>query len=186
MMTGKPRATFTENCLQNTGMSSETAAITNDLLSIGTIGTANRYAWNLAYKGYQIASQSAMRLFQVQAPSRFDVIVVEHEFIPVSQRYARKNLENGFCGRKGFQLKNFNPEIGRNHSTVLDGRSYGGHALDQMQNRGFTPSVIEETIQSGMDNMNKTSGRIQFYDPVNNISVVTEDGKVVTATYGRP
>ncbi len=31
---------------------------------------------------------------------------------------------------------------------------------------------------------NKVTGRMQFYDPVNNISVVTENGEVVTVVYG--
>jgi filamentous hemagglutinin len=55
-----------------------------------------------------------------------------------------------------------------------------------MQNRGFTPSVIEETIQNGARKPNKVAGRMEFYDPKNNISVITEnDGKIVTVMYGK-
>lgn len=54
-----------------------------------------------------------------------------------------------------------------------------------MQNRGFTSSIVEETIQNGTSVPNKVAGRMQFYDPANNISVITEDGKVVTVMYGR-
>jgi hypothetical protein len=85
---------------------------------------------------------------------------------------------NGFFGNKGFELKNATYQKIRNNPTTIQGRSYGGHALDQMQNRGFTPSIVEETIQSGFRMPNKVPGRIQFYDPINNISVITEDSKV--------
>lgn len=54
-----------------------------------------------------------------------------------------------------------------------------------MQNRGFTPSIVEETIKNGKSIPNKVAGRIQFYDPVNKISVITEGGKVVTVMHGR-
>jgi filamentous hemagglutinin len=54
-----------------------------------------------------------------------------------------------------------------------------------MQNRGFTPSVVEETIKSGLNVPNKFTGRTQFYDPKNNISVITENGRIITVMYGR-
>ncbi|MGE0669380.1 MAG: DUF4258 domain-containing protein [Parachlamydiales bacterium] len=69
--------------------------------------------------------------------------------------------------------------------SFIQGRSYGGHALDQMQNRGFTPSVVEETMQNGISAPNKVAGRTLFYDFENNITVVTEDNKVVTVIYGK-
>ncbi|MBS0607615.1 MAG: hypothetical protein JSR57_11750, partial [Verrucomicrobia bacterium] len=90
---------------------------------------------------------------------------------------------NGFFGNKGFELKNTKYQKIRNDPTIIQGRSYGGHALDQMQNRGFTPSVVEETMQNGISAPNKVAGRTQFYDFENNITVVTEDNKVVTVTY---
>lgn len=92
---------------------------------------------------------------------------------------------NGFFGNKGFELKNHKYQKIRNNPATIQGRSYGGHALDQMQNRGFIPSVVEEAMQSGTSMPNKVAGRMQFYDPVNNISVITEDGKVVTVMHGR-
>ncbi len=98
---------------------------------------------------------------------------------------AQIKSNNCFFGNKGFELKNPKYQKIRNNPTTIQGRSYGGHALDQMQNRGFTPSVIEETIQYGTSVPNKVAGRMQFYDSVNNISVITEDGKVVTVMYGR-
>jgi RHS repeat-associated protein len=102
-------------------------------------------------------------------------------------RVSTKSLKSGnnFFGNKGFQLRNAKYQKVRNSPTTIQGRFYGGHALDQMQNRGFTPSVVEETIQSGVGMPNKIAGRIQFYDPVNNISVIIEDGEIVTVMYGR-
>ena len=33
-----------------------------------------------------------------------------------------------------------------NTPTVINGRAYSGHALDQMQGRGLVPSIAENTI----------------------------------------
>ena len=60
-----------------------------------------------------------------------------------------------------------------------------GHALDRMQDRGLTPSLIENTIKTHIGIPNKIPGRMQFYDPINNISIVTENGEIVTVVYGR-
>jgi RHS repeat-associated protein len=38
---------------------------------------------------------------------------------------------------------------GTNAPTAIGGRRYTGHALDQMQGRGLTPSVVEDTITNG-------------------------------------
>ncbi|MBS0626066.1 MAG: hypothetical protein JSS32_08460, partial [Verrucomicrobia bacterium] len=95
------------------------------------------------------------------------------------------NEGNGFLGHKGFELKNPSFQSIRNKPTIIEGRSYGAHALDQMQNRGFTPSIVEGTIQHGTSMPNKVSGRMEFFEPINNISVITEDGKVVSVMYGR-
>jgi filamentous hemagglutinin len=43
----------------------------------------------------------------------------------------------------------------RNTATSIGSREYTGHALDQMQNRGLTPSVVEDTLARGV----KTPGR---------------------------
>ena len=93
---------------------------------------------------------------------------------------------NGFLGRRGFELRY--PEFQnftKNNSTTINGRLYSGHALDQMQNRGIMPSVVENAIQNCTGIPNKIAGRTQFYDSVNNISVITGDGNVVTVMHGR-
>jgi len=43
----------------------------------------------------------------------------------------------------------------QNVSTTIGGRQYTGHALDSMQSRGITPSVVEDTLARGA----RTPGR---------------------------
>lgn len=51
-------------------------------------------------------------------------------------------------GRSGQQTHFLNPNAPqpRNSPTTINGRDFSGHALDRMQERGFTPSVVENTI----------------------------------------
>jgi hypothetical protein len=55
-------------------------------------------------------------------------------------------------GRLGSPMNVPGPQ---NVPTVINGRTYTGHALDQMQGRGLVPSVIEDTIANGA----RTAGR---------------------------
>jgi len=72
---------------------------------------------------------------------------------------------------------------GTNAPAEINGISYGGHALDEMQSEGFTPSVVEDAIQNGQATVG-ASGRVAFYSSQNNITVIMEDGRVVTVTSG--
>ncbi|MCB1740732.1 MAG: RHS repeat-associated core domain-containing protein, partial [Gammaproteobacteria bacterium] len=54
-----------------------------------------------------------------------------------------KGAATGFKGSKGFELKNAPYQTVRNEATTINGRDFSGHALDQMQNRGIMPSVVE-------------------------------------------
>jgi hypothetical protein len=69
---------------------------------------------------------------------------------------------------------------GTNSPTVINGREYSGHALDQMQGRGVPPSAVEEAINYG----NPTASRgstMQYLDIQNGVKVVTNSqGKVIT------
>jgi Domain of unknown function (DUF4258) len=38
---------------------------------------------------------------------------------------------------------------GTNKPTTINGIDYSGHALDQMQERGLVPSVVQNTIENG-------------------------------------
>jgi RHS repeat-associated protein len=87
-------------------------------------------------------------------------------------------------GRKGSPI---NVEPGTNSPENIGGRNYTGHTLDQMQGRGLTPSVIENTIQHGETIPGKRSGTNAHYDSINNVTVITdsESGRVITAAPGR-
>jgi len=53
-----------------------------------------------------------------------------------------------------------------------------------MQNRGFTPSVIEHTIKNGSHSIGKNPGTMAYYDAFNNITVVLNtEGRVITISY---
>jgi hypothetical protein len=86
-------------------------------------------------------------------------------------------------GRKGFPIKII---PGTNSPRSIEGRDYSSHAIDRIQERGFTPSVVENTIQSGQSIPGKMPGTTSHYDPVNNVTVITDtaSGRVITMTYG--
>ena len=72
----------------------------------------------------------------------------------------------------------------RNQPTTISNREYSGHALDRMQDRGVTPSVVENTIKNGQSTTSRGGTTVHF-DPESKISVVTnETGRVVTVKYG--
>ena len=159
-----------------------------DMLSIDESDSVYHFFRSTATTGLEIGSLIAGGYGAVKGVMAFNKLVKAPIQAAKLAKLSRAHIEssNGFFGNKGFELKNPKYQKIRNNPTIIQGRSYGGgHALDQMQNRGFTPSVIEETIQNGTSVPNKVSGRVQFYDPANNISVITEDGKVVTLMYGR-
>jgi peptidase E len=70
---------------------------------------------------------------------------------------------------------------------MINGFRQSGHALDQMQNRGLMPSIIENTIKNGNITVGKKAGTTVHYDSINNISVITnsQSRKVVTTGYGQ-
>lgn len=66
---------------------------------------------------------------------------------------------------------------------MIGGRLCGGHSLDEMQSESFVPSVVEDVIGNGEPSL-QSSGRMAYYSPSNNVTVITENGKVVTVTSG--
>ncbi|MBX9283085.1 hemagglutinin repeat-containing protein, partial [Serratia marcescens] len=72
----------------------------------------------------------------------------------------------------------------RNQPGTIGNREYSGHALDRMQDRGITPSVVENTIKNGKSTPSRGGTTVHF-DPESKVSVVTnESGRVVTVKYG--
>ena len=73
----------------------------------------------------------------------------------------------------------------RNDAAAIGGRTYSGHALDRMQDRGITPSVVEDAIRNGQSYPSR-GGTTVYHSPDNNVSVVVNaQGDVVTTRYGR-
>jgi filamentous hemagglutinin len=75
----------------------------------------------------------------------------------------------------------------RNEASWINGRYYTGHALDQMQNRGVVPSVVENALSTGAQFPTR-AGTTGFYDAVNKIRVIVNSKTrgVVTVIRGAP
>jgi len=82
-------------------------------------------------------------------------------------------------GQRGNVLRDFKPK-------VIHGRKYSGHALHRMSERGLTPSAIENAIKNGITNTNKISGRLEHFDEINKITVITcgKTGRIITLRFG--
>ncbi|MDY7573183.1 RHS repeat-associated core domain-containing protein [Actimicrobium sp. CCI2.3] len=93
----------------------------------------------------------------------------------------------GFLGKSGFEMKNAPWQKVRNEPAVIGNRKFSGHALDQMQNRGLMPSVIENALTNGITFPTRV-GTTGFYDATNNVRVIINSGtgRVVTAIKGAP
>ncbi|MCT4708744.1 DUF4258 domain-containing protein [Enterobacteriaceae bacterium H11S18] len=52
----------------------------------------------------------------------------------------------------------------RNQPGTISNREYSGHALDRMQDRGITPSVVENTIKNGKSTPSRGGTTVHF-DP---------------------
>jgi filamentous hemagglutinin len=69
---------------------------------------------------------------------------------------------------------------------IINGQKYTGHVLDRMQDRGFMPSGIENTLKTGSVYSADFPGGLEYYDPVNKIKVVVgENGQIITIIPGR-
>ncbi|MDE3046642.1 MAG: DUF4258 domain-containing protein [Verrucomicrobiota bacterium] len=90
----------------------------------------------------------------------------------------------GFFGKKGWELKNPKFQPARNSVTDIEGRLYRGHALDQMQNRGIPPSIVEQAIQKGeVVNINQKCGTIEYYDASNRVRVILNEKEEVITVF---
>ncbi len=73
--------------------------------------------------------------------------------------------------------------VGAYADTEINGITYTGHAIGEMQSEGFMPSVVEDTIENGVSTVG-ASGRVAYYNAANNLTVISEDGKIITVTSG--
>jgi hypothetical protein len=57
-----------------------------------------------------------------------------------------------------------------------------------MQTRGIPPSAVENTIQQGVAAPGNTPTTTTYYEPMNNLTVVTDtaSGRVITVHQGNP
>jgi hypothetical protein len=69
---------------------------------------------------------------------------------------------------------------GTNEPATIGGRDDGGHALDQMQGRGVTPTPVEDTVQNGSQAPGNKPGRTVHTGSDGRLTVVAEGGKVIT------
>jgi hypothetical protein len=73
---------------------------------------------------------------------------------------------------------------GTNAPATLEGTSFSGHALDEMQSEGIPVSVVNNALRTGLSAPSR-GGTTVFFDPTNNVSVVqASDGTVVTVSFG--
>lgn len=88
-------------------------------------------------------------------------------------------------GRRNLTLDKVRYKPARNVDTEIGGRKYTGHSVDRMQERGILPSVVENTIAEGipLPDPEFHADRTLFYDPVNDVSVITKGDLVMTAMY---
>jgi hypothetical protein len=88
----------------------------------------------------------------------------------------------GFLGSRGYPLENPVFQPARNVPEVIGDRTFTGHALDQMQNRGITPSVVEDAISpSNLVGAENRPGTNIYYSGTNGVRVITNsNGDVVT------
>jgi RHS repeat-associated protein len=87
-------------------------------------------------------------------------------------------------GRRGQQVQFPNPgaPVPRNTPGVVNGREFSGHAFDRMQERGFTPTVIENAVTTGRSVPGNTPGTLQIFDDVNGFSVIVnaQSGRIIS------
>jgi RHS repeat-associated protein len=90
-------------------------------------------------------------------------------------------------GSRRTQLSNAAFQPVRSQSAVINGRTFTGHALDQMQNRGIPLSVVQNALEHGTAQAGKTKGTTVIFDAANGIKVVVDSktGRVVTVMYAR-
>ena len=88
-------------------------------------------------------------------------------------------IATGIMGSRGNEVQVM---PGTNSPEVIGGREYSGHALDRMQERGYLPSVVENTIRTGTASGGNSTGTTKYYDAVNNVSVIIDSAtkRVVT------
>jgi RHS repeat-associated protein len=80
----------------------------------------------------------------------------------------------GFLGSRNFQMQNAPYQPLMNSRTVINNIEYSGHALDQMQNRGLTPTIVENALSVGNVSPGRYPGTMRVLDPFNNVTIIQD------------
>ena len=133
--------------------------------------------------GQRLDGDGLMRLHWMDGPPAIDSPTPTGYFPGAPNRGA-----TGFSGHRGFELRNSPLQPVRNIPEVINGRSFSGHALDQMQNRGIPLSVVEQALKKGTPFAGKRPDTQGFFDAANKIRVIinSKTGNVITVIPGKP
>lgn len=139
------------------------------VLALVGIGSAALKSVGRAGAAAETAALESAASRQISSIVRRDVSAVSET--PASALVGRRG--------RGWQIE---IQQGTNRPAIIQGRSYTGHALDRMQGRGLTPTVIENTIKTGIPSPGHFPNTIKYADPVNNTTVIIEttSGRVRT------
>jgi Domain of unknown function (DUF4258) len=102
--------------------------------------------------------------------------------VPFGKKAPEKMEVGGGCsarapvGRSGKGLKFPGPP--RYPAETIGGRQYTGHAIDRMQERGLTPSIIEGAIENGVASSSRDGATVFTTDELK--VVVGSEGQVIT------
>jgi hypothetical protein len=153
-------------------------------LHTATTALEENFAKHLAKLLPNLAAKLIKKLKETKEAEKIPPGTVPGEVPGVS---AGSSIGTGFLGKSGHEFKNLPSQKIRNSSTLINKREYSGHALDQMQNRGIPPSVVENTIRVG-ESFSTRAGTRGYYDSINNLRVIINNanGKVVTVVRGKP
>jgi RHS repeat-associated protein len=108
-------------------------------------------------------------------------------------RGARNGVSKGITppasapvGRRGSHLDDHPFQPNRNPPGRISDRDFSGHSLDRMQDRGITPSVVENVIKTGRASPGNATNTTQYYDALNNVSVFLDNntGRILTVRFG--
>lgn len=100
--------------------------------------------------------------------------------VMLNQKLGKEPSAHTPVGRRGAPADFAKPN--RNTGGEVNGRKYTDHAFDRMQERGYTPTVVENTIKTGSKSAGNKPGRSIYKDSINKLEVVVEDatGEVVS------
>jgi filamentous hemagglutinin len=75
---------------------------------------------------------------------------------------------------------------GTNAPATIGGINFSGHALDEMQADGITPSVVQNALDNVASVTGKVPGTTAYLDSTNNITVIqnSETGNIITVSRG--